>query len=74
MADEPLWRVSGYDGQAHAFYTLGEVFSEALCDHSAPAEKLRTEEGRRAQRCLACLLIFGSDLADRIGDRDRYQP
>lgn len=62
------WRVSGYDLQSHAFHTLGEIttFSEALCEHSVPTDRLVGERGEK--RCIACLLIHGGDLADRGGD------
>lgn len=64
----PHWRVSGYDGQSHAFYELGESFSEALCSHSSPTEGLGEECGRHALRCVACLLVYGGDLVEKRGD------
>lgn len=65
---EPHWRVSGYDDRSHCFYDLGELFSSAVCQHSVPAAKLTQETGRHALRCVACLLIFGGDLAAKHGD------
>jgi hypothetical protein len=63
MQDVHWWR-SGYDEQVHAFGVeqAGERFAEALCEHSVPTEKLTlSDEGRR---CMACLLIYGDQLAD----------
>jgi hypothetical protein len=66
MTPEPLWRVSAYDGQPHGFYELGPDFSQALCSHSVPTSRLRDEAGET--RCIACLLVFGDDLAVAKGD------
>lgn len=67
MADV-VWMVSGYDLQAHAFPTLGDTMSEALCSHSVPPDRFQDPEGLHASRCVACLLIHGGDLAERHGD------
>ena len=73
MAGEPQWRVSEYDGESHAFYELGESFSEALCEHSVPNGRLHDEAERHASRCIACLLIFGGDLVAKHGDRGGWR-
>jgi len=62
------WMVSSYDLTSHAFRDLGDIigFSEALCSHSVPTDRVVGERGEK--RCIACLLIHGGDLADRGGD------
>jgi hypothetical protein len=66
-----IWKRSPWDHWVHGFRELGEFTSEAICEHSALTSRLsEPEDGDR--RCLACLLLHGGDLVDRIGDRDRY--
>lgn len=65
------WRVSGYDLRRHAFLKIGETFSEAVCSHSVPTDRL---VDLPAGQCPACQLILGDMLADQHGERDRYQP
>jgi hypothetical protein len=43
--------------------------SEALCTHSVPSDRLTDLGG---QRCVACLLIFGGDLADQHGNQQDW--
>jgi hypothetical protein len=60
------WWLSGYDGQVHAFRTdqASAEFGEAMCEHSVPTSKITcTDEGRR---CMACLLLVGDLLAERL--------
>ena len=60
------WWLSGYDSQVHAFHTeqASKDFGEALCEHSVPTWKITcTDEGRR---CMACLLLVGDLLAERL--------
>ena len=66
-----IWKVSPWDHWVHAFREFGEIASEAICQHCAPTSRLNypTDNDRR---CLGCLLLHGDELADRIGDRDRY--
>lgn len=69
------WKLSPWDHHVHGFRELGEVASEAICQHSALTSRLGqpTDDD---QRCLGCLLVHGGELADRhgyrVGDRDRY--
>jgi hypothetical protein len=66
-----IWKVSPWDHWVHAFRELGEIASEAICGHCAPTSRLGAPMDRD-RRCLGCLLLHGDELADRIGDRDRY--
>jgi len=65
------WLQSPWDHFVHAFRELGEVASEAICQHCAPTSRL-VEPFQGAKRCLACLLIHGGDLADQHGDQPRW--
>jgi hypothetical protein len=58
---EPTWLQSPWDHFVHAFPEMGEVASEAICEHCAPTSRL-TDPLPGAKRCLACLLIHGGDL------------
>lgn len=69
---EYLWRVSNWDHRVHAFRQLGEVSSTAVCSHSALTNKL-TEDAKNTNRCLACVIIVGGEMADRGGEPGRYQ-
>lgn len=68
-----IWLKSPWDHTVHAFRPdmVGEMTAEALCSHSALTGRL-IEPGDVDRRCLACLLLHGDVLADRLGDRDRY--
>lgn len=68
-----VWRLSPWDGLVHAFRPekIGEVTAEALCEHSALANRLTDQDGRR---CHACLLLHGDELAKRHGDANRWGP
>jgi hypothetical protein len=59
------WLVSPWDGQTHAF-TRGEQVAQAVCDHSAPPDRL-TLPTVMGSKCLACLIIHGLELADEQG-------
>jgi hypothetical protein len=59
------WRVSGHDLKRHAFPEIGETFSEALCEHCCPSDRLVDIP---ADTCLPCQLIHGDLLADRRRD------
>lgn len=65
---ELLWRISGHDLKSHGFRTLGQGddLSEALCGHCVPSNRLMESnpEGRPANRCIACLMVHGGDLAE----------
>lgn len=63
------WRISPWDHQLHAYHEFGELISEALCSHSARTNKLTQGEARR---CVACLLILGTRLADHHGDPTQW--
>lgn len=66
------WCLSQWDNQVHAFPEdqRSPSYSEALCEHSAPNTRItRTDKGAR---CVACLLIHGDALADRLGDAARW--
>jgi hypothetical protein len=65
-----IWKVSPWDGEVHGFRELGGDTAKAVCEHSAPIGKLADAGDQR--RCLRCLLFHGDELADHIGDRDRY--
>ena len=67
---EPIWRVSPWDHQLHAFHEFGSVVSAALCEHSARTSALAEGEGRR---CMACLLLLGDAIADRLGSRVEWR-
>lgn len=62
MADQVAWFLSGWDLKVHAFRTLGEVVSEAVCTHSALTSRLVEPLGDEP-KCFGCLLIFGDQLA-----------
>lgn len=68
--------MSGWDGQLHAFPSLGEVVSEALCTHSALTSAL-TEPGQpsteTARWCPLCLEIVRGALTTDVSDRARWQ-
>jgi hypothetical protein len=66
-----IWKLSPWDHQVHGFRELGEVASEAICQHSALTSRL-DEPLDSDRRCQGCLLLHGDELADVIGDRDRY--
>lgn len=70
-AREVTWLTSGYDLKQHAFYEVGSGgnASEALCTHSVPSERLAALGG---EKCLACLLIHGGDLAEQHGDGEQW--
>jgi hypothetical protein len=72
-----IWKVSPWDHRVHAFRELGEIASEAICQHCAPTSRLG-EPTHADRRCLGCLLVHGDDLvdrhADRVGDRDLWAP
>jgi hypothetical protein len=55
----------------HAFRELGEIASEAICQHCTPTSRL-THPTDNDRRCLGCLLVHGDTLTDRLGDRNRY--
>ena len=63
--------MSHWDGRKHAFRKLGEIASEAICTHTALTAKL-TVPGDGAKPCLACMLIHGSELADKHGEAARW--
>ena len=65
------WLTSGYDFKMHAFYSVGEGkdVSQALCTHSLPSERLADLGG---DKCVACLLIHGGDLAEQHGDQQNW--
>lgn len=67
------WRLSPWDRHVHAFQTLGEVVSEAVCSHSALTRRL-AEPVSEDRRCYGCLFLHGDDLANHYGDLDRYAP
>lgn len=71
-AREVTWLTSGYDFKQHAFYQVGtgRNVSEALCTHSVPSDRLTDLGGTR---CVACLLIFGGDLADQHGNQQDWR-
>ena len=68
-----FWKLSPWDRRVHAFRALGDVVSEAVCQHSALTSRL-AEPGDHDRRCQACLLLHGDELADHYGDADRYAP
>jgi hypothetical protein len=68
---ELLWRKSPWDGNVHAFRELGEIASEAICEHSALTSRLQTPTNRD-RKCHACLLLHGLELSEKHGDADRY--
>ena len=51
-----LWRQSPWDHKVHIFPALGEIHSEALCQHSALTDRL-INPLPMARACLACLVI-----------------
>lgn len=62
------WLLSTYDQQVHAFPTEQDsaVYRAAKCDHTAPTTRvINTDEGRK---CIACLVIVGDELAQKLGD------
>jgi hypothetical protein len=65
------WWVSHWDHQVHAFRTLTEIASEAICTHTALTAKL-TRPGDTAKPCIACLLVHGNDLADQHGEAAQW--
>jgi hypothetical protein len=64
---EPDWPAeyrllqSPWDHNVHAFPALGEVHSEAICQHTAITDRL-IEPLPNARFCLACLLVQGESL------------
>jgi hypothetical protein len=67
MAAQVTWILSGWDLKVHAFPSLGEVTSEAVCTHSALTARLVEPRGDEP-KCFGCLLIFGDKLATQQGD------
>lgn len=49
---------SPWDHHVHAFPSLGEVHSEAVCQHSATTSRL-VKPLPGARHCLGCLLKLG---------------
>lgn len=66
------WYLSQWDNQVHAFPEEQESasYSEAICEHTAP--NTRVIHTDRGVRCVACLLIHGDELADRLRDAARW--
>lgn len=61
------WRVSPWDHKAHAYRALGEVTSEAICQHSSSTKRLGKDDGT-AHRCPGCLVAIGQELVEQRGD------
>jgi hypothetical protein len=73
--DNPLppWFGSPYDGQLHLLERLVGETAQAWCTHSAPLADTRAPADDETEpRCMACLLNWGENLAQRFGDADRY--
>ena len=68
---ELIWKKSPWDHNVHAFRVLGEVASEAICEHSVLTRRLE-EPSDDDRYCHACRLMHGLELSERHGDRDRY--
>jgi hypothetical protein len=49
---------------------LGEV-AEALCEHSVPREKLEPPNDDD-RRCHACIMMFGLQVSNQLGDPSNY--
>jgi hypothetical protein len=68
------WLVSPWGFVSHAFFgSVSAGSSEAVCTHSAPSARLVPDDGT-AQKCQACMMIVGTMLAARLGDRDLWVP
>jgi hypothetical protein len=69
MSVEPVWLVSPHDRLQHVFpTTIEHDYVEALCEHTAPADRLKRPDelnGEAPGYCMACQLFFGDRLADR---------
>jgi hypothetical protein len=59
------WRQSRYDDRVHAFELREQAagFAEAACSHCVPFDKV--DHDHEGSRCMACLLIVGSHLAEQ---------
>lgn len=68
-ASAVTWLVSGWDHHLHAFRERGEIYSEAVCTHTAQTSRL-SEEVDGARTCHACMLIVGGELTGPVGNRD----
>ena len=69
--DALIWKLSSWDHTVHAFRTLGEVVSGAVCSHSALTRRL-SDPTETDRCCQGCLMIHGIELAQHHGERDRY--
>ncbi len=72
-ASEVAWRVSttlgpnGPGRERHAFKDLSGHLATALCEHTAPVDRLGADD-QSARLCPLCWLFFGTDLADQRGE------
>jgi hypothetical protein len=60
---EYVWAVSPWDHRAHAHHRLGDVVSEAVCEHRCRTSTLIDDDGT-VPECLGCLKVIGSEMPD----------
>jgi hypothetical protein len=76
-ATDVAWRVStlltsnGELRERHAFPSLTGDTAEALCEHTALTARLEPDD-QSAHLCTLCWLFFGTDLADRLDNGERW--
>jgi hypothetical protein len=65
-----VWRVSGYDEQAHAFVVSADASADSLsaprpCWHSVPKVKM-TDYTDGVRKCPACLITVATCLTEQV--------